>query len=126
MLVRSGGDPEPAVVGHVDDPAWPFARRHDFARENDLITDQRQRNRRARNGDKPVAVAGEKSTALLGQLLQAEPFENVFERQIFAERHEVYFVVDRGDRTGVIDNVDRIVNSGLSRDCRDRQAGWRR
>ena len=60
-----------------------------------------------------VAVAGEKSAALLGEILKTKPFEKVLERQIFAERHEMNFVVDRGNRAGVVDDVDRIVDAGF-------------
>ena len=73
-----------------------------------------------------TAIAGEKSAALLGELLQAEPFEDLLERQIFAERHEMHLVVDRGNRAGVIDDVDRIIDAGIRRIVRDRQAAWRR
>ncbi len=114
MLIRSGGDAEPAVIGHIDDPARPFAGRREFAGENDLVANQRQRERSAGNGDEPVPVAGEKSAALFGQLLQAKPFEERLERQIFAERHQMHFVIDRVDRAVVTDDIDRVVDAGVA------------
>ena len=38
-------------------------------------------------------------------------FEEILERQIFAERHQMDLVVDRQDRAVVIDHVDRIVGA---------------
>jgi hypothetical protein len=63
--------------------------------KDDLVADERQRERRAGHGDEPAAIAGEKPAALFGELLQAETFEEVLERQIFAERHQMHFVVER-------------------------------
>src|ERR1700691_695672 len=107
MLIRTCRNTEPAVVGHVDDPARPLARRHDFACKNDLIADERQRQRSARDGDEPVAIAGEEAAALPRQLLEAEPLEKMLERQIFAERNKMHLIIERRNRTAVIDDVNR-------------------
>src|ERR1700737_3867745 len=98
MLIGTGADAEPAVIGDIDDPTRPLAALHDIARKNDLVADQRQRNRRAWYGDRPAPLSGNESAALLGELLKTQAPEHAFERQIFAERHEMDFVVERDDR----------------------------
>ena len=98
MLIGTGAVSEPAVIGDVDDPAGPLAARHNITRKNDLVADQRQRNRRAWYSDRPAPIAGKETAALLGELLKTEMREDPFERQIFAERHEMDFVVERDDR----------------------------
>src|ERR1700726_862038 len=98
MLVGPGAVSEPAIIGDVDDPAGPLAARHDVARKNDLVADQLQRNRGAWNRDRPAPIAGKETAGLLGERLKAEARADTFERQIFAEWHEMDFVVERDDR----------------------------
>src|ERR1700730_7025693 len=97
MLIGPGAVTEPAVVGDIDDPAGALAARNDIVRKNDLVTDQRQRDGRTWNNDWPAPVAGKEAAALFGELLKTETREDFFERQIFAERHQMDFVVERDD-----------------------------
>src|SRR5258708_11016603 len=115
MLIGTAAVAEPAVICDIDDPARALAARHHVARKNDLVADQRQRNRRAWYSDRPAPIAGKETAALLGELLKTKAPEDSFERQIFAERHEVHFVVKRDDRTGVVDGVHRLIDRRRAR-----------
>src|SRR6202035_5573945 len=97
-LIGPGAVSEPAVIGDIDNPSGPLAARHRVAGKNDLVADQRQCNRRAWNSDRPAPIAGKKAAALLGELLKTETREDLFQRQIFAERHQMDFVVEPDDR----------------------------
>ena len=61
----------------------------------------------------PAPVSGEKAAALFGQLLQPQALKEVLERQIFAERNEMNFVVQGRDRAVGIDDVNRIIGRGI-------------
>src|ERR1700751_2293815 len=115
MLVRSAEIAEPAVIGDIDDPARPLLAGAQFARKDYLITDERQRTRRARHGDKAMSVPGKKPAALLGQRLQADALQEIFERQIFSEWNEVHLIVDGANRCLMIDHIDGVVHTGLRR-----------
>src|SRR6516164_7534206 len=115
MLVRSAGISKPAVIGDIDDPAWPLVGGPQFARKGYLITNERQHARRSRYGDEAMSVAGKKPAALLGQRLQADALQEIFERQIFSEWNEVHLIVDGANRCLVIDHVDRIIHARLRR-----------
>src|ERR1700722_6154332 len=93
MLIGAARNAEPAVIGDIDDPARPRLFGHHLARKDDLVADQGQRRRRAGHSDWPATIAGEKTAALFGELLEAETFEEVLERKIFAERHQMSLVV---------------------------------
>ncbi len=41
MLVGTGRDPEPAVIGEIDDPARPFAASRNVAGKDRLVADER-------------------------------------------------------------------------------------
>ena len=103
MLVGAGTDAEPAVVGEIEHPAGPVVARHRLAREDHLITDQRQHARRPRHVVAAAAIAREITAGYLGQLLQADALEQSLQRQIFAERHQMHLVVHDEDRAVMVD-----------------------
>src|SRR5262249_59203682 len=86
-----------------------FAARNRVARENDLVTDQRQKIRCPRHWLIAPMVARDESAAYFGELHETEPLEQVLKRQILAERYEMNLVINGKDRAALADHVDRIV-----------------
>src|SRR5262249_8735147 len=140
MLVWACAGAEPAVISDVQKPARTtsassyrrpveistdvaiepsllFASRNRVARENDFVTDQRQKIRRPWRWLIARAIAGDESAAHFGELHEAEPLEQVLKRQVLAERHQMNLVIDGKDRAAVPDHVNRIVRP------RDESAG---
>src|SRR6478736_9995709 len=106
MLVGTGTDTEPAVIGDIDQPSGPFATRYRCVGEDRLVTNQRQHLWRPGYVDGAPPVTRQKATDDLGELLQAEPFKQSLKRQVFAERNQMDFVIDRADRAIGLDHVD--------------------
>ena len=114
MLIRPGADAEPAVISDVHQPARPwFTARHRGVLENRLVADQRQHFRCARHIHGAAAVAGLEAADLLGEVSQADFFEHALQRQIFAERYQMDFIVDALDRAVGVDDVDGIVRARI-------------
>ena len=67
---------QPSLVT-IEQPARPLAARHRLARKDDLVADQRQQARRARHVQRAAPVAGDEAAVHLGELHQAERFEQV-------------------------------------------------
>src|SRR5262249_61862361 len=109
MLVRPGADAEPSVIGEIDQPARSFARWYRAAWEDRFVADERQHLRRARDVHRAPAVARLESADHFGELHEPDTFEQTLERQIFAERHQMHFVVDAADRSLGGDDVRRII-----------------
>src|SRR6185312_5944112 len=84
MLIGTGRNSKPAIIGQVDDPARTIVMRGNGIWKNRLIADQRQRAWRAGNLHRTPKRARDESALNLGELLQAEPFHPVLEWQVFA------------------------------------------
>ena len=99
---------QPSFVTFTSQPGRSSVR-HGCAGKNRFVADQRQHLWRARHGHCAAAVAGDKPAAHLGELLQTRSLEQILQRQIFAERHQMHLVVDAEDRAVVVDHINRII-----------------
>src|SRR4029077_20455070 len=104
VLVGTGTRAKPSVIGEVQEPtgslaaasderpgeiaadvpiepAGPFAVGHRIVWKNDLVADERQKNGRDRHGLIVAVVARDEPAAPLGELLGAEPLQQILKRQ---------------------------------------------
>src|SRR5439155_8646537 len=77
VLVWPGAVAEPAVIGEIDEPARPLARRHRLAGQHDLVADKRQEGGRAGHGDWLARGARNMTAAHFRELHQPEAFEKI-------------------------------------------------
>src|ERR1700694_510077 len=104
MLVGTGRDSKPAVIGQVDDPARTVVARRNAIGKDRLVTDQRQRARSIWYLHRVAARARNKSALNLGELHEAEPFHPVLERKIFAKWNQMQLVVNRQHAAVVVED----------------------
>ena len=107
VLVRAAAEPEPAVIGQVEQPARALARHSDFVREDDFIAKQRESRRRTRNLHRMPHLAGNEPAGDLRELHQTDPFEQTLKRQVLSERDEVHLVVEGAHGGLMIDHIHR-------------------
>jgi hypothetical protein len=110
MLMGTGRDAEPGIVGNVKNKTRPGSLQHHAAGEDRLIADRRRHGRQARHGQRPPAFAGVEAARHMDELAQAKtPQSRVEEmREVLPERHEVGLVVGADDRTLVRDDLDGV------------------
>src|ERR1700730_10674048 len=103
MLLRSGAEPEPAVIGEIEHPGRPLGTarhegptniaaevlvcpprslgaRHRIAWKDDLVAHQRQEVRRARDALIWTSIAGNEPAPELRELPQSQTFQNALKR----------------------------------------------
>jgi hypothetical protein len=94
MLVRACRLSEPAVVGDEQQKARPVGTGHDLLGKDAFVADQRHSQPDAWDIDRPRCRASGKASAVRrGQPLDAEPPQRIAEGNIFAERHQMPFLV---------------------------------
>ena len=112
MLVRPRPGTEPGIVGHVDQPARALTGCH-CTGKNYFIADQGRDLGRARNCVDVRAVAGGKAALTCCQFGDPDVPEQILERHIFAERHQMEFVVDRFGLSAGAEYIEGIVIADL-------------
>src|SRR5262245_14299196 len=112
MLVGTRAYAEPAVIGDIDDPGWPAAgERACLFWKNDFVADQWQQGRSPRYGEHSVLLTWDVPAANPSQLHQAQSFQEILERQVFAEWYQVHLVIERGHRALLVEHIDRVVST---------------
>ena len=112
MLIGSGGVAVPAVVGHVQQRAGPLpAGWHDLAGERGFVADQRRDRRQAGDRHEPAGRARRETAGNVDEIAQAQPAQNAVERQVFAKRDEMNFVVIGEYSPRLIHRLDGIIEN---------------
>src|SRR5262245_31865645 len=93
MLIGTEAGAEPRIVGDVEKPSWSLRTVDHLVGKNDLVANQRPRRRGAGDREQSGPGPSAEAAADAGELQEAEAFHEIPKREIFAERHEVDFVV---------------------------------
>ena len=115
MLIGSGRVAIPGIVRDVQDEAGGGVSDGDLIGENDLVADQGQEGGCACKRHRPARSTGGKAAGHLDEIGDTPAFENVLERQIFAEGHKMQLVGRFDDRALIVDHIDRVVEARASR-----------
>src|SRR6185295_5439893 len=102
VLIRPGADAVPAVIGDVEQPLRAVASVDDVAREYRFITDQRPDRRQPRQSQRAWTRTRRKIRDPRRELRDER--QEPMQRHIFAERHQMKFVVAADNLSAAIDD----------------------
>src|SRR5271165_4437026 len=117
MLVWSGSETEPRVVGEVQHPVGsggagePVA---DLGRKDRLVADERHRRRQPGNVEYTRTRPGREASGDLDEIRDAGFLQNAFEWHIFAKGDEVLLVVSHGLQPVPVQYLDRVEIAGFA------------
>src|SRR6185436_20563329 len=114
MLARTCPWAEPGVVGDIDQPARPRFTGY-RAREEYFVTNQRTGIGCTWNGYRARTASRGEASRHPDKLGDAKAVQQRFEREVFAERNEMEFVVSHQQLPAVTEDIEAVVKAGAAR-----------